>query len=592
MNTTYQNNKLIRKTILSMFGGSLAATITAAIALMADTILAGVLFNKVAVAAVAVGTPIINIFQALTQTIINGASVKMSIAAGKGDTEEVHKSFAVAVFFSIVIGLVFILGCQFFAKPLVMAFGASPEIADMTMWYLRGSSGCIVFLTINLFLSKTLALYGMQKIIFRSAFVSILANIVFSLIVTKILPAHMAIMGLGIGTWMGGSLAITSSVLALRKHKISFRVRKEDITLERLSGFVRIGIPSSGNSLADGVVSGIVNNLIVNGFRDGVIALAVYTAVKSVTTFATAIVQAINLSVMPLFGIMYGARDKNGILRAYRESIRLAVMALGICAVTVSVASPVFAGAFDMKGVKDFNIGLIVCMFLYLPLTALVKITTQLFESMEKPGMGFVYSVIPDSIIYPLMLMLLMPVFGYNGIWMAYSLNPIPFLAGLYLVRSVKEKSFKLSPDRMLCIDKEIRDNVPKMDISINSDNRDVSFVSGQVHEFLQKEAVGDQIAYNTALCLEELATDFVEHTAEMDDAKADEEIMDIKLFSDEDKLRIIIRNKAEQYNPLDFKQDTEDFRKLGVKLALEMAKNLEYTYVYQMNIVTIDISK
>ena len=104
MNTTYQNNKLIRKTILSMFGGSLAATITAAIALMADTILAGVLFNKVAVAAVAVGTPIINIFQALTQTIINGASVKMSIAAGKGDTEEVHKSFAVAVFFSIVIG--------------------------------------------------------------------------------------------------------------------------------------------------------------------------------------------------------------------------------------------------------------------------------------------------------------------------------------------------------------------------------------------------------------------------------------------------------------------------------------------------------
>lgn len=169
MNKMYENNKLIRKTILSMFGGSLAATITAAVALMADTLLAGVLFDKLAVAAVAVGTPIINIFQALNQTIINGASVKMSIAAGKGDNEEVQDSFTVAIFLSILMGVIFILGCQFFARPLVMAFGASPEIVDMTIWYLRGSTGCILFLTINLFLSKTLALYGKQRVIFRSA---------------------------------------------------------------------------------------------------------------------------------------------------------------------------------------------------------------------------------------------------------------------------------------------------------------------------------------------------------------------------------------------------------------------------------------
>jgi hypothetical protein len=45
MRIQQKNNKLVRKTILSMFSGSLAATITAAIALMADTIIAGIVFG-------------------------------------------------------------------------------------------------------------------------------------------------------------------------------------------------------------------------------------------------------------------------------------------------------------------------------------------------------------------------------------------------------------------------------------------------------------------------------------------------------------------------------------------------------------------
>lgn len=87
-----QNNKLIRKSILSMFPGSLAAMVTVSVAMMADTILAGAIFNKFAIAAVAVGMPIINIFQALTQTIINGSSIKMNVSAGKGENDEVNKS--------------------------------------------------------------------------------------------------------------------------------------------------------------------------------------------------------------------------------------------------------------------------------------------------------------------------------------------------------------------------------------------------------------------------------------------------------------------------------------------------------------------
>ena len=592
MEITSKNNKLIRKTILAMFGGSLAAMITTAFAQMADTLLAGIIFGKYAVAAVAVGLPIINIFQALTQTIVNGASIKMNIAAGKGKNEEVRHCFAVSIFFTVLMGLLFILVCQFFAVWLVRLFGGSPEVAETATWYLRGASGCIIMGTLNLFLLKTLALFGRQKVIFRAALTAILLNIVFSLFFIKLLPENMAIMGLGMGTWFGGFAATFTSYLSLKKYNLSLKFKFKDVRFSELKEFFQYGLPSSGNNLADGVISGVVNNLIVGGFENGVIALSMYTAVKTVAGFATTVIHAINLSAAPLFGIMYGSRDKNGIVRAYKESLRLAMIVFGICAALILSCSPLLAKVYDMQGVTDFYIGLAVCVLVYLPLTALVRINTQLFEAMEKPVMGFMYSCLPDSVIFPILLALLLPVLGYNGMWIAYSLNAIPFMLALYLIRSVKNKTLKLSFDRIFCLDKEIRDNVPKIDISISSDNRDVTFISKTVYDFLIDEGVSSKTAHTTALCLEELAADFVEHSEEHDSRKAKKVIMDIKLFSDEDKLRTIIRNEASMHNPLDFELDNESFRKMGVKLAQKLAHSINYSYVYKMNIVTIDINK
>lgn len=66
----------------------------------------------------------------------------------------------------------------------------------------------------------------------------------------------------------------------------------------------------------------------------------------------------------------------------------------------------------------------------------------------------------------------------------------------------------------------------------------------------------------------------------------------DVKLFSDPDAFRIIIRNAAKQYNPLDFEYDDESFSKIGVKMAQKFAERIDYCYVYRMNIVTIYVAK
>jgi len=206
--------------------------------------------------------------------------------------------------------------------------------------------------------------------------------------------------------------------------------------------------------------------------------------------------------------------------------------------------------------------------------------------------MGMLYSIVPDSLIYPVLLALLLPFMGYTAIWITYGGNAIVFLLGLYLIRSAKNKTGRLSMERMLCLDESIRSNVPVLDISIRSSNTDVTGISSQVHAFLKEQGAGERNAYITALSLEELAADFISHTVESGAKDAGHAIMDIKIFSDEDHLRIIMRNASAPYNPLDFELNDETFAKVGVKLVQKLSRRIDYNYVYRMNIITIDVAK
>ena len=467
----------------------------------------------------------------------------------------------------------------------------APETAMIARIYLRAISPCILFGSLNTYFCKLLSLYGYQKAVFRAAIIVTVGNVVFSLLWMHFLPAEIAIGGLGIGTWCGGILAMISSLIEIKRRKLPLRFRTKDVHIGQLPELARLGLSSSGNTLADNVVAGLVNNIIVAGFGGNAVPLSIYTAVKGVFTFAITSVTGVTTAIPPLLGILYGSRDKNGLLRSVREGCKVGMLvSVAWCGILIAVL-PLLEKFYGMQDVSQFRSGVLICM-LFIPVHLLMRIFIQMFESTEKIGMGMLYSILPDSVIYPLLLVALMPLLGYNGIWIAYAGNAIVFLLALYLVRSAASRNFRLNMDRVLCLHKSIRDNVPKLDISIQSTNTDVTGVSRQVHEFLAQQDPNPKTAYIAALSIEELAADFIVHTNLQGDKAAERTIMDIKLFSEEDYHRIIIRNASNAYNPLDFEYDSENFSKIGIKMIQKLARRIDYNYVYRMNIITIDVSK
>jgi len=587
------NNRLIRKTILQMLPSSFATVITISIALMMDTLLSGALIGRQAIAIVAIGTPVIAIFQALTQTVISSSAVRMAVHTGKRDYQSLNRTYSTGLAGTFVLGLVFIIVCLGLAPGMTRIFGGAgnAEVAAQAVIYIRAASVCILMGSLNTYFGKVLTLYGYQKVVFRSALILLVGNVLFSVLYIHLLPDKFAIAGLGMGRWTAGTLACIASYLSIKKYKIPLQFKRKEINVKEFPELVRVGFPSSGNSLADGIVAGLVNNIIVMGFGGDTTALSVYTAVKGVVSFGIASVLSTTMAAAPLLGILCGARDKNGILRTLRESFKVGLLFTIVWDSLIVLALPILERFFGMVGIPQFRSGVIVCFFC-IPLILVVRLFVQFFESTENIRMGLCYSIIPDSVCYPIMLALLLPVLQYNGIWIAYGANAVPFLIVLYLLRSLKAKSLRLSVDRMLCLDEAIRNHVPMLDISILSSNTDVAGISEQIHTFLLEQKTSKRTAYMTSLCLEELAADFVEHTMRENAKKAEDTIMDIKLFADEDTLRIIIRNVASAYNPLDFELDDATFSKVGVKLAQKVSRLIDYNYVYKMNIVTIEINK
>lgn len=584
------SNRLIRKSIMRTYPSSFAATLAGSMSLMCDSILAGSLISQLAIAAVAIGNPITAVFRSLIQAIANGAGVRLTVATGRNNKEEANRAHSLGILGSIVVGLALMLVALFAADALVLLFGGSgnPNVADMAAMYLRACSPMILGSALNMYFGKALSLFGCQRESFIISLIGVLANLGFSILAVKLLPVEMAIAGLGIGTTIGSLLQVLLNFIIMHLRHIPLKFHFYKFSLREIGDALKLGFPSASNNLIDGLIAAVINNIILAGFGGDAMALSVYSAVKGVAAFAQCAALACSMSSSPLFGLLYGARDKNGIRRTLRESMYIGLICSVIwCAVLIALL-PLLMKFYGMAGNALVRSGVYVT-FLFTPVILVLRVMTNLFESTERFTMGMLYSIVPDSVIYPLMLLVLLPIWGYTGIWISYGANGIVFLLVLYIVRSLKSRSTKMNFDRFVCLDESVRDNVPRLDISIHANSEDISSISTQVHSFLKEDA-SEKTAYMSALCLEELAADFAAHTETQKGSK--QEIMDIKLFLDEQNVRIVLRNTAKRYNPLDFELDKETFSKVGVKLVQKVAQHIDYSYVYKMNIVTIDLAR
>lgn len=590
-----QDNVLVRKSILNMFPATFVASFLMTFQFMVDIALGGIFFTPDHIAAIGTAMPVMLFALAIMNAISGGANLLLTTAVGRGDKEAANRMFSLGVSGPFVIGIVFVAAIEIFAQPLVTLCGArTPELTRYAMLYLRYYALLIPFCGINRMVGSVCSTYGYVGKYMIESITGILTNILFSVLFIK--TTALGIGSLGLGSAVSGVINVGLSWMIIKHSHIPLHLKIYRYRIKELVLALVHGLPSTTDSLVDSAVASIVNNLIVSYL--GAAGLAIQSVVKSIFNVIIVPIMATGVATGPLFGLFYGARDKQGLKKTIGSGLTIGVISTVVWAVVCIAVLPLLLKVFMKNAANIENAEQLIrqgiyIMLVFVPFRTCAVTLGHFFEATERFKQSLMVSIVPDSVIYPVMLAILLPGFGYTGLWLSQGGNALIFFVLVYLLHTVIKRTWKMTSDDILQFDQKVKGTVPMFDVSIGYNNTDVMGISEKIHRFLLQEYGTKRTAYLLALCLEEIMADFIIHSQITEEKiKGGGAFTDVKLFSDPDAFRIIIRNAAKQYNPLDFEYDDESFSKIGVKMAQKFAERIDYCYVYRMNIVTIYVAK
>ena len=153
MKTELQSNVLTASTVRKVLPSCLVFTLVQSMTFMVDPIISGHFLGSNAVAAVALGMPLIGLMISFSAMILHGGFLKMLSSMGRGDMEDYRRIASITIIFTLLVDLVFLAICLFCTDSVLMITGAlkaSPEAVAMGRLYLRTACWMILLFDLDL----------------------------------------------------------------------------------------------------------------------------------------------------------------------------------------------------------------------------------------------------------------------------------------------------------------------------------------------------------------------------------------------------------------------------------------------------------
>lgn len=591
MTSQLEANVLSANTVKRAMPSCLVYALVQSMTFMVDTIVAGHFLGIDAVAAIALGMPVIGLMLSFTGMILHGGFLKQLAAMGRNDIEDYHRFFSLALISTIIVACIFLALCIFGTNG-VLAFGgakkAAPAAVALGKIYVRTACLEILFFGVGSLLQIVAATYGYQTDRMICSVICVIVNVVTSVILIQVLPEGIKIAGLGLGSAFGTLAQMISAFVMVKRRNISLKFRfyppNRTNIIDTLDMFRR-GFPSSVDNMLDSISSSIVNRIILSSFIEGTAVLALVSIIKTIYTIVKTVGRGTFYSSEPMIGILNGGRDNEGIKKTFITALKYGIAyAAGLALILIALQQPLLS-FYKIAHNPDAHIGLVL-----IAISGMIIVFSFAFNAVyESTGhllLSLAVAVIPDSVLYPLFIPVAAKTLGITGIWLAMGFNFIPFFIIFYLIFAIVNKTIPVPLSRLLVL-KEEENRVSELDVSIPVTAQDVTFVSEKLQGFLDDNNVSKKFAYKTALCMEEIAADYISHRKSSDNPDKDA-FMDIKVFRSDDEIEIILRNYDHPYNPLVFDKKADEFKKIGITMVQKICKDISYTYAYHLNVVSI----
>ena len=392
------------------------------------------------VAATNVAFPIFIMSAALALMIGDGCAANISLALGRGDDETVDKFFANGFLLLVLTGLIILGGGMLFLRPILVFFGASEAVIDISSTYTGIILWGLPLSMFNMALTAIIRADGNPQYMMRTMMIGSAINLVLDPIL--IFRFEMGVQGAALAT-IAGQMVAGCLALAYIPRMEHIRLRKEKLRLDGKYVYTifKLGFPSFCMQTATAATQIVLNNLMRRygglSIYGSEITLSCYGIMTKIYQIAHAMFVGLASGTQPIHGFNFGAKQYNRVRQTYRIGF---IASLVISFFWFSIFR--WGGGFIADVfVKDEPLYLefathcfrayMLAFFLYGP----PQVTASFFQAVGKPMKALLVALSRQVVFLIPLAFLMSESYGLNGaLYVAPIADTLAFLLAMVMI--------------------------------------------------------------------------------------------------------------------------------------------------------------
>ena len=579
-----RNSVTINRKYSEYFLPTVLTAMATNIAMIVDSIIAGNILGKNALAAINLLSPVAQLYFSLTILFGLGASSVIAVAKGKNDKTLANRIFT-TTFIAVVLLCVVLMAiqlplaggiCSLLTKDKVL----NPLLYQYYIPFILGTPLNLILLCSTYFIRTD------NRPRFASNIV-IVANII-NLIMDYV---YMGVLGMGIA---GSSIAtVTGYAVGFVMMITHFTSKKStmhfDFSIVKIpkkffgifSELITVGLSGALGTLLITVKMLFLNWIIQStGGRD---AMASYSICSSSQIFMSMFITGASQTMIPIVGVCLGEKDFDGIRYAFRRAFTILAISSVVIMLFICVAPEPVIQLFGITAENDIANAIPAMRInaLSFPALAFSFLLLYYYMAIQRKTLSTTIAVVNGIAILIPSALILSVFFGITGVWISLVVAQVGTLVVLYFIIMVIKRKSKGKYQSFYLL--EFNDNNEIVSLSFKGSKENASGVSLYLTSFLTSHNIEKNIANRIAVAVEGISADIAERTCKK--KKAD---IDIRIMIDGGDTIISIRDNGEPYDIVS--NDSEEKTLSEIEVVKAVSKSVEYSSVLGFNRLVIKI--
>lgn len=409
-----------------------------------DSVFIGHGVGPLALSALAVCFPLMNLMAAVCLLVGVGGATVGSITLGQGRRNEAEQVLGQVLTLELLLGVIFAALFQVLLDPLLVLFGASADLLPLARRYMRiivlGMPITYVMLGLNYLMRAS----GYPTRSMLTAILSVAVNI--ALAPLFIFGFHWSMEGAGLATVLAQATGLVWLLLHFfdKRHVLHFQAGIYRLRAALTGRILLIGLPPFAMNLCASVVVVVINHSLYH--YGGNLAIGAYGIVNRMLMLGLMIVMGLTQGMQPIIGFNYGARRPDRVRRVLRYGLVIATCITGTGFFSAQWRPDLLARLFtDDTVLINLTVpGLRICTAAWLLVGSQIVIANY-FQAIGKAGTAMFLSL-TRQLLYLLPALLILPrLFGLNGVWISMPVaDTLSFLtAWIILLVKIRRQPLK-----------------------------------------------------------------------------------------------------------------------------------------------------